>query len=151
MNLGGKYIIDFLHNYIRLLKSLLILVLLLNLTIPLSATQENKIIAKSACGNGCRQKPSAAQLLQEIHTILNNELLLLPELQPQLIEQLRQILNESGIIMGPQGFTGATGATGSVGPQGAIGPLGPIGVQGITGATGDSGCSFGHPLAKNYF
>lgn len=118
-----------------------ILILALTFAIPLSAIEENKVIAsttdltpnnKSCVGcNSCRQKPSAAELLQSIHTILNNEILLLPQLQPQLVQLLQQIVNEGGIgIVGPQGPTGPSG------PAGATGATGAAGATGATGAAG---------------
>lgn len=144
-----------------------ILVTLLALTIPLCAAEKNKKVAttsekiadKEFCSgcNSCRQKPSAAQLLQQIQFILNNNLLLLPQLQPQLVPQLQQIIVSGGIgvpgVTGPTGprgatgpFGGPTGPTGGLGAQGATGPQGPAGATGPgggppgpTGATGPQG------------
>jgi hypothetical protein len=133
-----------------------ILILVLTLTIPLSAIQEKygfsngiDIIDNPNCCTGCsscRQQPSAAELLQVLQIILNNELLLLPQLQPQLVEHLQQIIEEGGIgLVGPQGPPGETGTPGEMGPQGPAGEtgtpgeMGPQGPAGETGTTGEMG------------
>ncbi len=93
-------------------------------------------IAPQACGgcNSCRETPSAAALLQSIQTVLNSDLLLLPQLETQLINVVQTIVTEGGIgvpgIPGPTGPTGATGATGPAGPTGATGATGPAGPAG---------------------
>jgi len=103
-----------------------LLMLVLTFSIPLSAIQENakvassaEITAKSTCCNdcnSCREKPSAFELLQIVQGILNNRTLLLPQLQPLLVQQLKQIVTQGGIgIVGPPGPTGATGAQGPAG------------------------------------
>ena len=122
----------------------------LTLTIHSYAAQENKMNASyierttndsltnltdfNACKSGggcnsCRQKPSTAQLLQEVQAILNSKILFLPQLQPQLIALVQNIVTEGGI-----GVVGATGPTGSRGSTGAVGATGPSG--GPVGATG---------------
>lgn len=84
-----------------------LLMLLMAFTIPLSAINENKkdfksaklISEKTACNscNSCKSTPSAADLLLAEQIILNNDILLLPQLQPQLIALLQQIIaNASG-------------------------------------------------------
>lgn len=115
-------------------KYMIIRTLLLALTfiIPLSATQENKELSSnpdeifiekcaSACAS-CRDQPSAAALYQGVQAVLDFNILLLPQLQPQLVAQLNQIVTNGGI-----GIVGATG------------PAGPAGATGATGATGTSG------------
>jgi len=79
-----------------------------------------------------RNTPSAAELMQEIHTVLNNGLLLQPQLQPQLIQVVQEIATAGG-------FAGSTGATGPIGPPGATGPAGSIGATGSSGPTGSIG------------
>lgn len=84
-----------------------ILVLALTFTVSLSANQENIKFASSAelsanymlCNgcNSCRQRPSAAELLQAIQVVLNSGLLVLPQVQAQLIPQLQQIITTGGI------------------------------------------------------
>lgn len=77
-----------------------LLALALIFAIPLSGAPEKEkfrnaeMLPKVSC-NCCRQQPSAAELLQDLHIILNNGLLLLPQLQPQLIGVLDTILAES--------------------------------------------------------
>jgi hypothetical protein len=73
--------------------------------------------------DSCSGTPSSAELMQEIHTVLNNGLLLLPQLQPQLVQVVKQIAAEGGL-------------TGATGPTGPIGAPGPTGATGATGATG---------------
>ncbi len=98
-------------------------------------------------GSDCRQEPSAAELLHITEEILNDEILLFPQLQAQLVDQLTQIIVDGGIpITGPTGATGApgspggpTGATGVTGSTGEMGPTGPTGDIGPTGPTGDIG------------
>lgn len=129
-----------------------ILILALTFIIPLSAIQERNETSKSillmdnaSCCTGCnscRQQPSATELLQAMQILLNNEILLLPQLQPQLITQLQQIITQGGIgIVGPQGPTGATGPAGPAGATGATGPEGPTGATGPTGAQGPAGAT----------
>lgn len=110
-----------------------LLILVLTFAIPLSAVQTNNTASKSdpligkekgcqGCGT-CRERASTADLLQDIHVILNNGLLSVPQLQPQLIALVQQIVTEGGIgivgAQGPAGPAGATGATGAAGPAGA--------------------------------
>lgn len=114
-----------------------LLILALAFVMPLTATLENNKVSrigtlgseKSCCSgcNSCRQKPSEAELLQAVQAVLNNSILLLPQLQPQLIAQLQQIVTNGGIgVVGPQGPTGATGAAGATGATGATGTAGGI-------------------------
>lgn len=71
----------------------------------------------------CSRGPSAAELLQQIQAVLDYQILLLPQLQPQLVAQLEQIIVDGGIpVVGP------TGPAGPAGPQGPTGPTGPAGV-----------------------
>lgn len=112
-----------------------IVILMLASTINLTAAQESKKtvgnlkeIDKSACINGCnscRQTPSEAELFLQVQSVLNGNILLSPLLEPQLIQQLQQLVTTGGI--------GVVGATGPIGPTGATGPAG------ATGATGSSG------------
>lgn len=106
-------------------------ILALTFMIPLSATHEDKkvvtnadqIIIKKGCNscNSCRQKPSAFELLQIVHGILDNNILQLPQLQPQLTQQLNQVINNSGIVVvGPQGPVGPVGVAGAAGTSGGI-------------------------------
>jgi len=122
-----------------------LLIAAMTFAIPLSA--------QGSCNgcNDCRETASAAELMQEIHTVLNNGLLLLPQLQPQLVTVVQQIAAEGGLAgsTGPTGPTGAvgptgpaggpTGPTGSAGAAGATGPTGTAGATGVTGATGSAG------------
>ncbi len=109
--------------------------------------------------NDCAQKPSSVELFRLVKEILNNEILLMPQLQFQLIQQFQQIFNEGGIGLegppgpegpaGPPGVAGAEGPEGPVGPTGAegppgpaggpTGPTGPTGAQGLVGSTGPTG------------
>lgn len=102
-----------------------ILLLALTLTFPLAAYESQRVNRRSennenlrcfgGC-NSCRQQPSLAELLQTVQQVLNNGILLLPQLQPQLIQLVQQIVNEGGIgVVGPQGPTGATGPQGPAG------------------------------------
>jgi len=135
-----------------------ILFFALILSTPLSAIQEDKKNSnfaeltplKESCGgcDSCRQRLSAVELQQIVQGILNNSILLLPQLQPQLVQQLQQIIIAGGIggagpagPAGPPGATGATGPAGPIGPTGPTGPTGPIGPIGPTGATGATGPS----------
>lgn len=114
-------------------------------TLPPQNPVENPLVTQGCHGcNGCRQKPSAAELFQEVQAILNYNILLLPQLQTQLVAQLQQIITEGGIgVVGATGATGATGARGTTGATGAQGPTGPSGgppgATGTTGATGVQG------------
>lgn len=124
------------------------LILALTFIIPLYATHEiySDVDVSfdyeccNSCGE-CRKKPSAAEILQAVKAVLNNEILLLPQLQPQLIEIVQNIVNEGGIgIVGPRGPTGDTGATGPTGSSvGSTGPTGATGGSGAAGATGPTG------------
>jgi hypothetical protein len=99
-----------------------ILILALTFITPLAA-------ADAGCGSceTCRQKPSAAELLRTIHEVLNNNILLLPQLQPQLIQVVQTLVTEGGIgVVGPTGPAGPTGATGATGATGPAGPAGGI-------------------------
>lgn len=96
-----------------------LLILALTIAMPLSAIQEQKgddrslqlISRDQSCCNDCRDQPSAAQLLLGLQGVLNNNLLLLPSLQPQLIAQLQALVTAGGIgVVGATGPTGATGA-----------------------------------------
>lgn len=96
-----------------------LLMLVLTFAMPLSAFQENKKAAGSAklysdkngcisCSS-CRTKPSAAELTLAVEAVLNNGLLLLPQLQPQLIALLQQIIANaaaSGTVIGVGGVSG---------------------------------------------
>lgn len=73
-----------------------LLILAVTFILPLCAAPENKkgtsigemftdINGCVGC-NDCRQKPSAAELLNAIQIVLNSEILLLPQLQTQLTE-----------------------------------------------------------------
>lgn len=130
-----------------------ILFFALALTIPLSAAPGSETkdvfigdsLTTKGC-NGCRQQPSVAELFQEVQAVLNNNILLLPQLQPQLVAQLQQIITSGGINVpgatGPTGATGPAGPTGAAGiqgPTGATGVAGPAGIAGATGATGPVG------------
>lgn len=113
-----------------------ILVLILTFAIPLSANQGiEKVNAldpiNASCGgcNSCRRSPSVAELLQLVEAVLDNEILLLPQLQTQLISQLQTIVNEGGI-----GIVGATGPTGAAGTPGIPGTAGATGATGATGS-----------------
>ena len=91
---------------------------------------------------GCRRNNSAAELLQLVQGILNNNILLLPQIQSQLGSQLQQIITSSGInVVGPAGPRGHAGSTGPTGPccTGATGPVGATGATGTAGATGPTG------------
>lgn len=142
------------------MKILRILMLLLTFTIPLSAREKQPkdssselegISVKARAGgcNPCRQKPSINDAIQMINVVLNNNILLLAQIQPELTRQLQLILVDSGIgTIGPRGATGSQGIPGPIGPQGLIGPagftgatgaLGPTGPAGPTGATGSIG------------
>lgn len=130
-----------------------ILFLLLTSSFCLSAAQENTKAANGlgvfdckGCSNGCnfcRPQPSSAELMQAIQAVLNNNLLFITQLQPQLIEIMQNIVNEGGIgIVGPTGPTGPAGPTGATGPEGPSGgPTGPTGPTGDTGATGPTGAT----------
>lgn len=112
------------------------LTLTLIFAVPVTALQENMerlrgselITNNQMCsGNGCnscRQRPSAAELLLAVQAVLNNDLLLLPQLQPQLITIVQQLVTTGGIgsvgATGPAGPAGPTGATGATGPSGGI-------------------------------
>jgi hypothetical protein len=127
-----------------------IFILMLTMTVSLIAAPESKnddsnfqAISKRArintCNN-CRQRPSEAELFLQVQSILNSNILLSPLLQPQLIQQLQQIVTEGEIgVVGPQGPAGANGATGSAGLTGLTGPAGATGLVGATGATGTTG------------
>lgn len=93
-----------------------IIIFAMTFLIPLSAVCDG-------C-NDCRQNPSATELLRLVQGVLNNGILLLPQLQPQLISQLQTIITTGGIgVVGPPGPTGPTGATGPQGPAGTPGTL----------------------------
>jgi hypothetical protein len=132
-----------------------LLVIMLVMTFNLSAAQNidnefdlivNKY-AKGCNGNGCRSQPSAVEMLQTLEFVLNNNLLLLPQLQAQLVNVVQTLVDEGqiGVVgpTGPTGPTGATGATGPTGPTGATGDTGATGPTGATGATGATGPSEG--------
>lgn len=126
--------------------NLRLLIAALIFTIPLSATQEKEkgasaaelIVSNKSCNacNSCRQQPSAVELFQAVQGILNDEILFLPQLQPQLIALVQNIVTEGHI-----GVVGATGPTGPAGPAGAAGIAGATGATGATGAAGTSGIS----------
>lgn len=62
---------------------------------------DSELIAKSIrCGgcNDCRQNLSATELLQLVQAVLNNNTLLLPQLQTQLVAQLQQIITAGGLV-----------------------------------------------------
>lgn len=112
-----------------------LLILVLTLTISLSAAEESEqvgfnLINRTACCDecaSCRGGPSAADLLREIQTILDNRILFIKELQPQLITLIQHIVTEGQIGVpgrrGPPGPAGATGATGARGPRGFAGGI----------------------------
>jgi len=98
------------------------------------------LVTQEVCCNSCNRLPSAAKLLQLVQQVLNDGILVLPQLQPQLVHQLQQIIQQGGIgIIGPPGPTGATGPTGAAGPTGATGSTGAAGPTGATGSTGAAG------------
>ncbi len=82
-----------------------ILILVLTFAMPLSAIQDNQIAPwgaermadKNGCTgcNGCRTKPSAAELLQQVQAVLNSGILLTPAVRAELLSQLIQILSTS--------------------------------------------------------
>lgn len=86
-----------------------ILFLAMALALPLSAAKENtkttkgaELFAKSCNGcNSCRQKPSLAELLQQVEAVLNSNVLFLPQLQPQLIALVARIIAEGGGVIPP--------------------------------------------------
>jgi len=123
---------------------------MITMTVSLAAAQESKkdvsncqTIPKRACTNtcnNCRQSPSEAELFLQMQSFLNNNILLSPLLQAQLIQQLQQLITEGGIgIVGPQGPAGPTGATGVAGPVGPQGPAGQTGAAGVAGPVGPIG------------
>lgn len=96
-----------------------ILLLAQILTFPLSAYQSvREPESTSRCFGGCNscsQQPSLAELLQSIQLVLNNGILFLPQLQPQLIQLVQNIVTEGGIgVVGPQGPAGPQGPSGGV-------------------------------------
>lgn len=112
------------------------LIVLLTATMTLTAapevTNNRDLFTQNEACVDCRDRPSAAELLQGVQAVLNNNILLLPQLQPQLIQVFQTILTEGGI----------SGATGATGPTGPIGPTGPgVGATGATGATGPAGAT----------
>ena len=88
----------------------------------------------------CHHEPTAAELLRSVQILLNEGILELPQLQPQLAAQLKLILLNSGINhIGPPGPQGPPGPIGLTGPTGPVGPAGPAGATGATGAAGING------------
>lgn len=68
-----------------------ILFLILTAIVPFSGAQ-------AACCTRCETSPSAASLLQSLEILLNDELLLQPQLQAQLALQIETILTGSGVL-----------------------------------------------------
>lgn len=54
--------------------------------------------AQASCCNKCETSPSLASLLEGLELVLGDNLLLLPQVQPQLASQLRTILVSSGVV-----------------------------------------------------
>jgi hypothetical protein len=148
------------------------ILLMITFSLPLSAAQEYdgfsdnfELISHKLCSRGCgncKQKLSAFDLLQIVQGILNNNILLLPQTQNQLAQQLQKIISEEGlgiagttrvvqdilnnnILLLPQFRNQLTQQLqqiineGGLGIVGATGPAGPTGVPGNTGATGATG------------
>ena len=128
----------------------LILILLLPFT-PISGEKGDRgfgIFSKSQSfneGNGCRDHLSEAELFLLAQEVLNSQVLLSPQFESLILEQLKVIALESGVeIFGPTGPTGATGAigpAGATGISGATGSTGSAGGIGATGATGSTGAT----------
>lgn len=144
------------------------LILLLALTMPLTATQEDirvidsqkSILLKNqdnilnldnnrecckGC-NGCRQGFSGAELLQMMQKILNEGIFQLPRLQPLVAEQIiipnlsnPQVVQTLAQVITQNGIGGPPGPPGPTGATGATGATGPTGAAGATGATGATG------------
>lgn len=104
--------------------------------------------------------PTLADLVKIVERVLDDQILLLPQFQEQLIKLVRKVIDEGHLSRGPkgprgkkghegdrgpEGHEGATGATGPRGHkgkrgfQGATGPTGPVGATGVTGPTGARG------------
>ena len=83
-----------------------IIIFAMTFLIPLSAVCDG-------C-NDCRQNPSATELLRLVQGVLNNGILLLPQLQPQLISQLQTIITTGGIavVAAARNLQAQPGATG---------------------------------------
>ncbi len=104
------------------------ILLMLTFAFPLSATEFNgfsddfELTSHKICCTGCgtcKQKLSSFDLLQIVQGILNNNILLLPQVRNQLSAQLQRIINEGGLgIVGPRGPVGQPGPAGPIGPSG---------------------------------
>lgn len=148
-------------NIVRIHMIKLMLTTFLMFSLPLAAVQEEtnfshsqKNILKENLGqekptifsddadcSGCcpGRPPGMAELLQGLQLVLRGGLLLLPEVQPLIAQQvlianfsnpavitaLAEIITTSG-IGGPPGPTGPAGPPGPVGATGATGPAGGI-------------------------
>lgn len=64
---------------------------------PLSTTQ-------AACCNRCENGPSAASLLESLERLLDDGLLLQPQLQAQLAQQLALIITTNGVVPAARSF-----------------------------------------------
>lgn len=54
--------------------------------------------AQTSCCNKCETSPSLASLLEGLELVLNDHLLLLPQVQAQLASQLQTVLVTSGVV-----------------------------------------------------
>jgi len=124
------------------------LTILLALTMPLVAVQkvtntsnyQNKSSLQSQektpllanCGGcgGCgpNRPPSLAELLQAVQLVLNNGILVLPQIQPLIAEQvLISNLSNPAVVQALAAVIVANGIGGPPGPQGPAGPAGATG------------------------
>jgi hypothetical protein len=146
------------------------LILLLAVAIPLTATQEseratdfqNHILSKNqdshlildnhkACCKGCdncHRTLSGAELLQAVQKTLNEGIFLLPQIQPLIAQQILisnlsnvQVLTTLAQVIATNGIGGPPGATGATGATGPAGASGPTGATGPTGAAGATGAT----------
>jgi hypothetical protein len=164
-------------------------ILLLALAMPLTATQKSQettdfqdhILSKNQDNilildsdkeyckrcNGCCRNLSGADLLQAVKKTLNEGLLLLPQIQPlvaqqiiipnlsntQVLATIAHAITTNGIVgpPGPVGATGAVGVTGTTGATGVTGAIGASGAGGATGATGPAGIAAGFLDFADFF
>lgn len=73
------------------------LIVLLTALAPIRTTE-------ASCCNPCQAPPSAANLLEAVQLLLNDEILLLPQLQAQLVTQLQEILAGGGVVPSARAF-----------------------------------------------
>lgn len=169
MNSIQVYLCKLRPQKVRICMIARLLIAFFSLSLPLAATQQPPAaepyalshtppLTNSTYLSCCGEEPSLAAILRSLEKILNEEILLLPQFQPQLTDLIKKIIHESHIKTegprgkrgkrgcqgpeGPRGVAGPAGPQGEMGPegpQGVPGPQGPIGLDGPTGPTGPAG------------